>query len=702
MKVALIHNRDRQGVINVLEVQNRETYDPTTLEAVASALESGGHNVRVIEGNMHVIDQLREFMPRVVAGERQGMVFNMAYGIQGVSRYTHLPAILEMLGVPYIGSNPQAHSLALDKIVAKLLFENHDIPTPKYWNVGSADAEFEGITFPVIVKPKMEAASLGLRVVREEKDLREAVDEIVRRYAQHALVEEFIPGREFTIGLLGNGDIEVLPVVELNLEGDPQRLRDDEEEHPLEKICPADLPAEKTAELQDLARRSFQALGINDYGRIDVRMDEQGHPFVLEINSMADLGQDGAYVFGAKAAGYDFDSLINRILDVAAIRYFGADPKALDAGFDTKVAAASNGSMTGQLRGYLRSHASTFEDELRQMVTSETDRWDRLVARLHRLGFSESAPRPKGDVATYFTNHREEENDILLVVHRPSARDRRRTVEFREEGNRLYGTGIARSHAHVETLLASLEALKFVRPAKWPRCGILFCTKRQGKDLQSTIETVARRSRRVVGVSESDEHGSVVLSRPGQTDYQMELASAGPEAVAQLCARVAAIVLKGGKNGEAKVDLDRMAISADSTGTFEESFARVKGTFTTATAATTLDQEIDSLLTTNGSADAAIELTRVQAYPVMAENEASRALFEGLEVIGKECNIQIRGISERSPSELCFVPDEIPTLDGLGPAVGGSDGSGEYVFRYSIVDRALLLALLVQSSSDAD
>lgn len=100
MKVAVVYNRDLSGVINVAKVQNKETYDPSTAEAVAAALERGGHNVRLLDGNMHVIERLREFMPGVVAGDRPGMVFNMAYGIQGVSRYTHLPAMLEMLGVP--------------------------------------------------------------------------------------------------------------------------------------------------------------------------------------------------------------------------------------------------------------------------------------------------------------------------------------------------------------------------------------------------------------------------------------------------------------------------------------------------------------------------------------------------------------------------------------------------------------------------
>jgi D-alanine-D-alanine ligase len=195
MKVAIAHNRDLTGVINVFGPQNRERYNPKTIERVALALENGGHTVRVIDGNMQVIDQLRDFMPRVVAGERPGMVFNMAYGIQGVSRYTHLPAMLEMLGVPYVGSNPLAHGLALDKVIAKMVFSNAGLPTPPFWNFASPDDRFDDLAFPVIVKPKMEAVSYGVRVVDNEHDLREAVEHLIKEFQQHVLVEKFIRHR---------------------------------------------------------------------------------------------------------------------------------------------------------------------------------------------------------------------------------------------------------------------------------------------------------------------------------------------------------------------------------------------------------------------------------------------------------------------------------------------------------------------------
>jgi len=144
-------------------MQNKEVYNPETVKKVADALEKGGHNVRIAEGDMHVIERLKEFMPRVIEGERMGMVFNMAYGIQGESRYTHLPAILEMLGIPYVGSGPEGHSLALDKVITKIIMQKQRIQTPDFWVYSTGDEDMSGVEYPVIVKPKMEAVSYGIQ-----------------------------------------------------------------------------------------------------------------------------------------------------------------------------------------------------------------------------------------------------------------------------------------------------------------------------------------------------------------------------------------------------------------------------------------------------------------------------------------------------------------------------------------------------------
>nr|MBC8181740.1 D-alanine--D-alanine ligase [candidate division KSB1 bacterium] len=148
MKVAVIFNKEEikeSDVIYRFGMPTKERYKPKTIEMVASALEAGGHNVRIFEGNKQVITDLENFMPRVVAGERQGMIFNMTYGIQGQSRYTHIPAMLEMLGLPYVGSAPASHALALDKVLSKIIFLRYNLPTPEYWVFSNTEGDFSEV-----------------------------------------------------------------------------------------------------------------------------------------------------------------------------------------------------------------------------------------------------------------------------------------------------------------------------------------------------------------------------------------------------------------------------------------------------------------------------------------------------------------------------------------------------------------------------
>ena len=129
-------------------------------------------------------------MPRVVKGELPGLVFNISYGIQGQARYTHVPGILEMVGVPYVGSGPLAHSLALDKVVAKMIFLQNGVPTPPFAVLNNPDFDPPDLMYPLIVKPKNEAVSMGIQIVNDIKQLREASDKIFTEFRQQVLAEQ--------------------------------------------------------------------------------------------------------------------------------------------------------------------------------------------------------------------------------------------------------------------------------------------------------------------------------------------------------------------------------------------------------------------------------------------------------------------------------------------------------------------------------
>jgi D-alanine-D-alanine ligase len=255
----------------------------------------------------------------------------MAYGIQGDARYTHVPAALEMAGVPYTGSTPLGHALALDKVVTKVLMLAAGVPTPAFRvMLGPSDSD-AGLNYPLVVKPRHESTSYGLAIVHNRQELDAAVGTIVEKYRQSALVEEYIDGREVAIGLLGNaGAMEFLPPVELDFGNRALRLVTWEDKYHKradepKKVCPAPIDNTLRQTLNEMALGTFEATHLRDYARVDIRIDPQGRPFVLEINSMASLGDGGSYMTAAKTAGYDFATLVNRIVRVTHRRYFGTE-----------------------------------------------------------------------------------------------------------------------------------------------------------------------------------------------------------------------------------------------------------------------------------------------------------------------------------------------------------------------------------------
>ena len=329
MKVAIVRNRNMDGIVSRFGQPCPETYGKRSVQMVIDSVQASGHEVAFFEGDKRLIANLEQFMPPdPKTGQPDGMVLNLSYGIQGDCRYAHVPGMLEMAGIPYTGSSPLGHAIALDKVVTKVLMEDVGVPTPNYRVVSSPNREFDGLRFPLIVKPRHESTSYGLHFVRDGDELEKAVVEVLTLYQQDALVEEYIEGREVCVGLLGNDPVEFLPLVELDFHGrDLHTLTWADKYHKSpdepEKICPAPLGKDLADRLCQMSLATFRACRCKDYARVDIRIDRSGNPFVLEINSMASLGPGGAFVLAAGKAGYSFQALISRILDITHLRYFG-------------------------------------------------------------------------------------------------------------------------------------------------------------------------------------------------------------------------------------------------------------------------------------------------------------------------------------------------------------------------------------------
>ncbi|MES0033287.1 ATP-grasp domain-containing protein [Mesorhizobium sp. M0040] len=323
MRIAVVLNDDHTGVINRFGQPCPEEYGRERVKSVAAALQDGGHETLLCQGDKRLLATLERFMPPEPDARPSGIVFNLAYGIQGECRLAHVPTMLEMAGVPYTGSGPLGHALALDKVIAKRLICDLGVPTPNFRVMRRGTESTGDLRFPMVVKPRHESDSCAVQLVHEPAQLMQAVEVIVTQYAQDALVEEYIEGREITIALLGNRELEVLPPVEHDFGDNETRLLTGEAVAATGSICPAHIGSKLATRLRDISVATFRACHCRDYARVDLRIDRSGQPFVLEINSMPGLGMRSPYVLAATTAGHSFSSLVNRILDVAYTRYFG-------------------------------------------------------------------------------------------------------------------------------------------------------------------------------------------------------------------------------------------------------------------------------------------------------------------------------------------------------------------------------------------
>ncbi len=336
MRVIIIYNKNLDKVISKLGPQNSEIYRESTIQQIEQVFLSRGFDVRTIDGNLDMFEYLRKIK---LENDRIPFVFNLAYGIQGENRYTHIPSILEMLGLPYLGSGPLGHTLALDKITSKIIMQAHGIPTPEFIEYNIGEDINTDIEFPVIVKPAMGADSEGLKKAENPEDLKKAVTAVMDEFAQAVFAERFIRGREFGQAVIGNkNSVECLPLVEINLEHDPGGIYSTEvKSMAKDKKVPDDIPEKTLDSIQKYSQKLFKLLRLRDYARMDIRMNDEGDIYFLEINSMASLGPTGSMMAAAKAAGYSFDDMIIKLFETAVEKYFDTNQK-LKVRYESKYA----------------------------------------------------------------------------------------------------------------------------------------------------------------------------------------------------------------------------------------------------------------------------------------------------------------------------------------------------------------------------
>ena len=303
-----------------------------TINAVKAAIDEV-HDVTLIEADENCFEKFKKAKPDIV--------FNIAEGINGISRESQIPAILDLLQIPYTGSDALTLGICLEKSRAKEILSYHKIPTAKFLVAGSPEEiKNQEFNFPLIVKPISEGSSKGIfssSFVKNNKELIAEVTRIVIEYNQPALIEEFLPGREFTVALLGNGDeTRVLPIIEIKFEDFPKDVIPlysyeakwilDTKENEFDVFdCPAKIDKELEALIKNISLNTYNVLQCKDWSRIDLRLDKNNVPNVIEINPlpgiMPDPNENSSFPKAARAAGYDYNQMIQSVLYFAAKRY---------------------------------------------------------------------------------------------------------------------------------------------------------------------------------------------------------------------------------------------------------------------------------------------------------------------------------------------------------------------------------------------
>lgn len=358
MKIALLANLKKNAPqYDGLPADQWDDLDSqATIDAILSALHSGGHEAEFFEAQIkppyNLISQLERYQP--------DLCFNIAESHFGDSREAQIPALLDILGLPYTGSRVLTLTLALDKPMTKRLLRYHDLPTPEFQVFDQPNDPIDDdllneegeLRFPLFVKPSREGTSVGISarsIVRTVKELYEVVEEQLQRYKQPILVEHFIEGRELTVGVIGNlgqivarriNDRQVpdtlpeglhfLPALEVNLhEYDAEeagvytnRIKTDLVDD-FKYACPPSISDDILHQLNVLTAAVFRVIGCKDVSRVDFRIDNvTGKPYILEVNPLPGLNPNYSDLcIQARAENWTYNQLINKITDEALMRH---------------------------------------------------------------------------------------------------------------------------------------------------------------------------------------------------------------------------------------------------------------------------------------------------------------------------------------------------------------------------------------------
>ena len=320
MKIALLANLKDDAPINPEDPPGRwdDLDDQITIDEILKSLKELGHEGKYFPAELESIEKLKQFRP--------DLCFNSAEGHYTDSREAQMPAVLDMLQYPYTCAGVMGMMLSHNKHLAKRQFLTHGLPTAKFMVISDVNVIPESdLRYPMFVKPASEGSSIGINedaIVQNYNELLKQVQWTLETTHSLVLVEEYIEGREFTIGILGN---EALPIVEIvSPTGFYSYEQKEDFESAVYRVCPAHLTDAQTKEFQHIALAAKRALLLEDVCRMDMRMDNAGNPYILEVNPIPLMYPDprqASLVYAAFANGLTYTDIVRKIIESAAKRW---------------------------------------------------------------------------------------------------------------------------------------------------------------------------------------------------------------------------------------------------------------------------------------------------------------------------------------------------------------------------------------------
>lgn len=324
VKIVIITDKSREGFLPSEEALLEDKQKEETVENLRSILSEKYECITMVADD-NIIKNLRH--------EKVDLIFNLCNGIHGDSKLAQLPALFEFLNIPYTGSSVLGHGLAINKNYSSTIFKTSKIPTPRFYPIFNIEElEDMDLNFPILIKPNDEGSSRGIHqdsLVFNKDDLYKKVKEELSIYNPPIILNEYIEGKEFSIGIVGNGeDMLVLPIQELDfseLPGDLHKFYSFEvksyfKSHTVYHV-PARLAEDETRLIKATAIKAFNSLGLKDYGRVDI-IYREGIPYVLEINSLPGLMKEKSSLYRmGQASELGYKGLIFKIVESARKRY---------------------------------------------------------------------------------------------------------------------------------------------------------------------------------------------------------------------------------------------------------------------------------------------------------------------------------------------------------------------------------------------